>query len=411
MSVQARSIAPSLITLPEWTSKTRAAPKTASDVAYELITTRDAFDALENDWNALFERAGRPTQVFQTFNWNWHWANTYLATSPGGIAGLELAIVTARRNGQLIAVWPLVSERQRGIKQVFWMGDPVSQYGDVVVDDVPDAIDVIAGGWQYFVAHSKADVVRLRRVRAEAAVAPLMPMIGAYAADRLVAPYLELSSAPDFAKYEERYSGHARRNRRRLLRRLQDRGDVVFERHHGGPRARELAIKALEMKAEWLKHRGLISHAISDQRMSRFFADAAEGGDRSTNCIVTALISNGETAALEVCFECKGRLAMHVIVYQLKFEKAGAGVILMENSLRDGYKDNIAVYDMLAPGDNYKLDWADATTDVFDWVKPLSLAGFAYARLYLGFVRPKIKAGLAAMPQSWRRIITRAAAH
>ena len=102
---------------------------------------------------------------------------------------------------------------------------------------------------------------------------------------------------------------------------------------------------------------------------------------------------------------------MHVIVYQLKFEKSGAGVILMENSLREGYTENIAVYDMLAPGDSYKLDWADATTDVCDWVKPLSLAGYAYARLYLGFVRPKIKAGLAAMPQSWRKVITRAAAH
>ena len=409
MSVQARSIAPALTSLPDWTTRTHAAPKPASDVAYALITDRASFDALEGDWTALFDRAGRPTQVFQTFNWNWHWANTYLATAPGGIAGLELAIVTARRNGQLIAVWPLVSERQRGIKQVFWMGDPVSQYGDVIVDDIPDAVDVLAGGWQYLVANAKADVVRLRRVRAEAAIAPLMPMIGAYVADRLIAPYLELSSAPDFANYEERYSGHARRNRRRLLRRLQERGDVVFERHRGGLRARELAIKALEMKAEWLKHRGLISHAISDQRMSRFFADVAEGRDRSANCIVTALNSNGETAAIEVCFECKGRVAMHVIVYQLKFEKSGAGVILMENSLRDGFKENIGVYDMLAPGDSYKLDWADATSDVYDWVKPLSLAGFAYARLYLELVRPKIKAGLAAMPQNWRKIITRAA--
>ncbi len=164
------------------------------------------------------------------------------------------------------------------------------------------------------------------------------------------------------------------------------------------------------MKAEWLQHRGLISHAISDRRMARFFADAAEGQDKSTNCIVTSLTSNGELAALEVCFECKGRLAMHVIVYNLKFEKSGAGVILMENSLRDGYKDQIAVYDMLAPGDNYKLDWADASSDVYDWVKPLSLAGHAYARIYLGYVRPKAKAAIAAMPQSWRKIISRAAA-
>jgi CelD/BcsL family acetyltransferase involved in cellulose biosynthesis len=184
---------------------------------------------------------------------------------------------------------------------------------------------------------------------------------------------------------------------------------MVFDRHCGGAGAGWLAVKALELKSEWLNHRGLVSHAISDQRMARFFADAAEGAAKSTNCIVSALMSNGETAALEVSFACKGRLAMHVIVYNLKFEKAGAGVLLMEKSLRDGYADNIATYDMLAPGDSYKLDWADGSAGVCDWVKPLSLKGVAYARVYLGLLRPKAKAAMAAMPQSLRKLIKRAA--
>nr|HPG90023.1 cellulose biosynthesis protein CelD [Hyphomicrobium sp.] len=228
MSVQARSIASSLIGVPTLPPQSETATRYAHNVDYALITDRAAFDALEPEWNALFARAGRPIQVFQSFNWNWHWANHYLASSQGGIAGLELSIVIARRNGQLIAVWPLVSERQHGVSQIFWMGDPVTQYGDVVIDDIPDALAVMRGGWEYLVTHAKADVVRLRRVRDDAAVAPLMTDIGAYIADRLKAPYLNLASAPDFAKYEERYSGHARRNRRRLTRRLEDRGAIVF---------------------------------------------------------------------------------------------------------------------------------------------------------------------------------------
>ena len=31
------------------------------------------------------------------------------------------------------------AERVRGIRQIFWMGEPVSQYGDVVIDDIPRA--------------------------------------------------------------------------------------------------------------------------------------------------------------------------------------------------------------------------------------------------------------------------------
>jgi CelD/BcsL family acetyltransferase involved in cellulose biosynthesis len=409
MSLQARSIAPPLIPVSAPSPATRATSCPGSTVVYALVSTRAEFNGLEAEWNALFERAGKPTQVFQTFNWNWHWANHYLASSPGGVAGVKLSIVTARRDGRLIMVWPLVSEHVRGITQLFWMGDPASQYGDLIIDDVPDALAVMRGGWEHLAANAKGDLMRLRRIRDDASIAPLMADIGASIADRLIAPYIDLASAPSFAKYEERYSSHARKNRRRLMRRLEERGAVTFERHHGGPDARRLAVKALELKADWLRSRGLISQAISDARLARFFADAAGGEDKSTNCIVTSLNLDGEPAALEVTFFCKGRLVMHVIVYNLKFEKAGVGVLLMEKGLSDGYAENICVCDLLAPGDAYKLDWADGSAGVCDWVKPLNLTGLAYARLYLGFIRPKAKAAMAAMPQYLRKLIKRAA--
>jgi CelD/BcsL family acetyltransferase involved in cellulose biosynthesis len=381
----------------------------ADAVDFTFVTERAAFDALETEWNDLFERAGRSAQVFQTFNWNWHWANNYLSGAPGGIDGLKLSVVTGRRDGKLIMVWPLVAERVRGITQIFWMGEPVSQYGDVIIDDVPDALDVLRAGWAFLASRAKGDIVRLRRVRSDAAIAPLMKEIGAHIADQQKAPYLDLTSAPSYAKYEERYSSHTRRNRKRLARRLEEQGPMVFERYTGGPDARALAVKALELKSEWLRHRGLVSHAISDARMTRFFADAAAGDVKSTNCVVSTLKSNGEPAALEVSFTCKGRLALHVIVYSLKFERSGAGVILMEKSLREGYNEKIGVFDMLAPGDNYKMDWADGAADVYDWVKPLSLTGYTYSRVYLGLLRTRAKQALKAMPQSLRRIVARSA--
>ena len=408
MIAQARSTEQYVASGADRTATSRApATKTAAAVDFALIADRTVFDALEADWNNLFDRAGRPTQVFQTFNWNWHWANHYLSGAPGGIAGLKLSIVTGRRDGRLIMIWPLVTERVRGITQIFWMGEPVSQYGDVIIDDVPDALEVMRAGWDFLSTHAKGDVVRLRRVRNDAAVAPLMEDIGARITDRQKAPYLDLASAPTFAKYEERYSGRTRRNRRRLARRLEEIGPIAFERHMGGVEARALAVKALELKSEWLRHRSLVSHAISDARMTRFFAAAAEGKDKSTNCVVSVLKSNGEPAAVEVSFTCKGRLAMHVIVYSLKFEKSGAGVLLMEKSIHDGYADGVGVYDMLAPGDNYKLDWADDSADVFDWVKPLSLAGLTYSRLYLGFLRSRAKNAIGSMPESLRRILSK----
>ena len=384
---------------------TRSA-RTAGAVELSLITDRLAFDALEAEWNALFARAGRSAHVFQSFNWNWHWANHYLDGADGGIAGLKLSIIAGYRDGQLIMLWPLVSERVRGITQIFWMGEPVSQYGDVLIDTIDDASEVLRAGWAFLAQHAAADVVRLRRVRADAVIAPLMTEIGARVSDRQAAPYLDLASAKSFADYEQRYSPRSRRNRRRLARRLDEQTGMSFKRYKGGAEARALAVTALDLKSKWLKDRGLVSHAIADARMARFIADAADGRDKSTNCIVAALECQGEPAALEVSFVCKGRLAMHIIVFNLKYEKSGAGVLLLEQSIRDGYGDGLEIYDMLAPGDNYKLDWSDAAIVVLDWVKPLSAAGSVYARFYLGF-RSRAKAAINAMPKSLRRVMTK----
>jgi CelD/BcsL family acetyltransferase involved in cellulose biosynthesis len=385
---------------------TTGAEAVPAPLTFDLITERAAFDALEADWNALFARAGRSTQVFLTFNWNWHWANHYLASAPGGIAGLNLAVVTARRAGRLVMVWPLVSERVRGITQIFWMGEPVSQYGDVLIDDMDDQLEAMRAGWQFLKSHAKGDIVRLRRVRADATVAPLIAEIGALASNQQTAPFLDLASAKSFTDYEQRYSAKARRNRRRHLRRLEEQSEVTFTRQRGGAVARELAVEALKHKAAWLADRGLVSHAISDQRMSRFFADAAEAASHPVDCVVSSLKANGETAALDVSFACKGRLVVHVIVFNLKHEKAGVGSLLLEQCIRDAFSEGMTTLDMMAPGDNYKLDWADASVEVTDWSRPLTIAGHTYARIYLGLVRGKVKKAMAAMPQSLRRLVS-----
>src|SRR5262249_19714182 len=54
------------------------APQSAENGEFSLISDRADFDALEEEWNALFARAGRPHQLFQTHGWLHHWANHYL---------------------------------------------------------------------------------------------------------------------------------------------------------------------------------------------------------------------------------------------------------------------------------------------------------------------------------------------
>src|SRR5690349_2475846 len=77
---------------------------------FDLVQTFDGFEALEAEWNALFERAGTDRHLFQTFNWLWHWANHFLPRAADD-ADVRLAIVSTRVAGRLVMVWPLVAER------------------------------------------------------------------------------------------------------------------------------------------------------------------------------------------------------------------------------------------------------------------------------------------------------------
>jgi len=191
-----------------------AAYAAAHETELQLIESRTGFDSLEAEWNALFERAADSHQVFQSFAWNCHWCNHFLD------GATRLAVVVAREHGRLVMVWPLVAERHLGLLQIKWMGDPVSQYGDVLIEKRADRRRLLNLGWRYIREHLRGDVVRLRKVRADSAVAPLLSELGAFVSNHAEAPYLDLASAPDATTYQERYSAKARKNRRRQRRRF-----------------------------------------------------------------------------------------------------------------------------------------------------------------------------------------------
>jgi CelD/BcsL family acetyltransferase involved in cellulose biosynthesis len=285
------------------------------------------------------------------------------------------------------------------------MGEPVSQYGDVLIDEVADSEAILGAAWQFIARHSGADVVRLRKVRADAAVAPFLSAIGGIATDKLGAPYLDLASAPSFAEYEKRYSSGARRNRKRQRRRLEERGTVGIEAYTHGAVAGRLARTAIDLKRVWLAERGLVSPAFADTRIDDFFADVASGVVRPAGCRVLAMRCGDTPAALEIGLTCKGRAAIHVIVYDREFEKAAAGNLLMEDSIRRACDAGLTTFDLLAPADSYKMDWADGVVEVSDWVAPLSLAGQVYGRIYLAFFRHFAKKAIAALPAPMRRAV------
>jgi CelD/BcsL family acetyltransferase involved in cellulose biosynthesis len=379
----------------------------AAGIRWGIVSTRDEFDALGADWDTLFARAGRPHQVFQTFGWNWHWCNHYLH---GHANSAQLAIVTARRGGELILVWPLVLETNRALRTLSWMGEPVSQYGDVLIDDVADPLSLLRQAYVFIRAELKPDVIVLRKVRADANIAPFLAEAAGTVTANAEAPFLELSSAKDFeAYYQSRHNTKARRNHRRLSRRLEEVGEVSFETHAEGERARHVARAGIAMKRRWLHDRGLLSPAFLDERLDRFFADVASGRDHSAGARVFSLNVDGAPAAIQLAFESKGRLAVHVMTYDLELEKRGVGVLNLLETVRRGFDLGHSTIDLLAPRADYKMEWASGTTVVSDHAVPLTVKGVIYARFYLGMAKPLLKTAFESLPLSVRQLLARKA--
>jgi CelD/BcsL family acetyltransferase involved in cellulose biosynthesis len=103
-------------------------------------------------------------------------------------------------------------------------------------------------------------------------------------------------------------------------------------------------------------------------------------------------------------------MAVHVIAYNLQFEKTGAGALLMEDSIRRACEGGLTALDLMAPGTTYKFDWADRAIDVRDYAIGLNASGKLYASLYLKRLRPAAKQALEHLPTRLRRHLSTAMA-
>ena len=384
-----------------------AAPETTRQaITFDIVRDEAAFDALQPDWDRLYAAASGTPQPFMSFAWNRHWLRHYHAGQSHPM-GVQLAVVVGRRAGRAAVIWPLATKRMAGMTYLYWMGQPVSQYGDVLVEQSDDTPRLLQDSWDVIVSHLAPDVITLRKVRADAAVAALLKVKCAEPVRTEQAPFACTGGVMSFSVFEERYSAKARKNRRRLLRRLEEQGTVEFVHLSGGLEAIALVKQAIEFKQAWLDARGLLSAAVHDQRFERFFVAACEGATEPPCCLVSALKLNGKPCAVMVSAVGRDRLCGHIFAYDLEHEKAGAGVLLLEECLRYSVAKGIAVFDLMAPGDAYKFDWCEQHVEVHDWALASSLRGNMFTRLYLSHMRDRVKHTAKLLPAPVRRILRR----
>ncbi|MEO0673018.1 MAG: hypothetical protein AAFZ05_13445, partial [Pseudomonadota bacterium] len=189
-----------------------------------VIRTADEILALEADWTRLADQHARPSHVFQQFGW----ARQWLASFGGHHTAADLAVGIARRDGELILVLPLFVQRIAGARCLKWLGDPVGQYGDLIVADVPDRLRLISAVFDAVLGEARADAIFLQRVRDDANIRPFLERLGALGTEPNEAPYIDLSGFASFEDYDgAMFTRRKQRERKRLRRRLDEMGPVT----------------------------------------------------------------------------------------------------------------------------------------------------------------------------------------
>lgn len=371
----------------------------------DVVETTEGLSSLEAEWASLYGRSAPTGNPFQSFGWCWHWARHFL--KPGRV---DLFVVTAREKGRLLLIWPLVRERTNGLSRLTWIGSPLTQYGDVLVDpSAPES--VLYATWRHIKAQRGIDVIEFYKVREDARVAHLLPRIGAVAIRNDTAPFVDMSAFATFEDYaDQRYSKKRLKQLARFQRRFEEIGDVRLEIVHAGERARSVAAEIMDVKEKWLRSRAMISRALDDPRTREFFLDAVADTTRTTDARLSVLRCGNEIIGAEINFMAGGHCCTHIIAHNVEFERWKPGHLTTLKGLEQLKSEGIQVFDFLGPFAPFKMDWADGTVGMTDWAVPISLKGGLWARVYLGFARDRLKALYKRLPTSIRSSATGAAA-
>ncbi len=362
-----------------------------------LVRSLEGLPSLAAEWRAL-ERQAQYRGVFQSFGWTAAWAETY---------GKDCnpLIVTARRGGRLVLVWSLMESMTGPVTVLRWLTDPFSQYGDILADPGEETGPLLDAALQAVRGARIADSIRLRHVRADAAIAPWLD--GRFRDARFTehAPFLDLSRFKDEAAYEARYSSTQRKRRKKIRKSLEeDIGPVAFTLLRGSACVPAIAA-AIEMKSDWVEARGRQNRILRCPRVVNFLAALSETSSQGFELVVSEMTAGGRAVSWEIGLRANGVHYAYITSHVGDLTDYSVARLHMDLSQRQALRDGMTAFDLMLPHDAYKDSWSSAATAAHDYHLPLTPRGQIYGRLYLEGLRPVLRDSYYRMPPGLLKLL------
>ncbi|MGI9538721.1 MAG: GNAT family N-acetyltransferase [Miltoncostaeaceae bacterium] len=300
-----------------------------------------AFDEIEQEWEALAERAD--AVPFARPGWYRAWWNAF---SRG-----ELEIVGVRAGDLLTGVLPM--ERRKGVLATL-TNDHTPAFGLLARDaaaarDLMEAV-LSRGGRRATLVFLEADdleaAVEGARLAGRRAVVADPPFE--------TSPYVDLSGT--YEEFSETLNTKVRGEIRRRWRKLEKEGEVEVDIRDGSDGLDALLVEGFAIEPSgWKAEQG--TAIVSSPTTERFYTEVARWAAEKGLLRLVFLRLNGKGIAFKFGIESGGAFYSLKSGFDVEFRKLAPQKVLNDAMMRRGFEIGLSSFEFLGNADSWKCDW------------------------------------------------------
>ncbi len=373
-----------------------------NELEVSVLSTIQDMAGFETQWRDLEDRAAKPSNIFQSFDWCMNWAQT--CTIDNDCYDIHIIVVT--RKSKCLLIWPMMTTCAGPFHILNWLSEPWSQYGDVLAEDNSDFEAVLNLGWEKLQAHPFADSIRFRHVRKDATIAKFLEKNARNDGQTDHAPFLEIKKFPTEKIYETRYSKSQRRRRKRIRKNLENFGPISFNLNKSGSSFLHTLKLAITEKRTWLSERGLYSKPVMGHELEGFFSRLSQNS-KTLSTTASQLNAGDREISYEIGLRYKNHHFGYITAHDAKLTDASPGRLHMDMSQRAAINDGLDTFDLMVPADPHKKTWSSNSVQTRDYFSHLNMRGAVYTIVFLKTIRPCVRWLYLKAPAAIRRHIMR----
>lgn len=290
--------------------------------------------------------------------------------------GAEPLVLVFRRGGKAASLLALRVERLIGARTAVALVHPLAQYADTAGAALEEHEFERASR---LLAERGINALLLRKVRADSGLHAALTRFGHSQDASETALYIDLAAYEAFAAYEGSFSSTTRRNRRQRRQKLETLAGPLSFSVLRGAEALPAFDTALEWKRNWLAGRGISSPVFDGGAWERLLRDMVSSGE----AFVSTLRGGDSLVAVEVGFADGTTYIAYLGAFAPEFGSVSPGQEQMLRTIAWCFEQGFARYDLLAPADDYKRQWARKDTGVAidDYMVALTAIGRGVAEV------------------------------